>query len=163
MDVVRAAYPVSRRAILVATAGATAAVLAPLPAQGRSHAPRLDVDAFVELSVVLTGLEDLDDDVGETYLDRLLEDGREADLRRLLEAAGPEPSLRRLRDSGALDDPALGELAETIATYWYTGVIDTPTGPQVVTWVEAGAWLALEHFAEPPTVELGKEEWADRP
>jgi Membrane bound FAD containing D-sorbitol dehydrogenase len=170
----RSVLSTTRRTFIAGASGLAAygalAHLTPAPAIAADPpGTTLGEDEFFELSEALTEFGDLDDDAGTAYLANINADpATGAALRDLFVAAGfagddAPRTFAEIEASGALDDPEQKAVAEQTLRYWYTGVVDTPNGQVVVTWIEAVGWLVLEDFCEPPASPLGHEKWEDEP
>jgi hypothetical protein len=116
-----------------------------------------ELETFLTLSSVLTGFDNLDPVLGAVYLSSLrAREDAPATLPALYETAGfgaPNPPLtvEDLEAAGVFAQESLAALADTIITYWYTGIYDTAEGPRVATYVDALAWQAIE-YTKPRTI-----------
>ena len=118
----------------------------------------LGLEAFLALSAVLTGVENLNPVLGQVYL-QALQTSTDFDTTpaELYEQAGftgatPPDSADALSDRGIFDQESTRNLADKIIEYWYTGICDTSGGEQAVaTFVDALAWKTL-NFTKPPTI-----------
>lgn len=94
----------------------------------------LSLSAFLALSSVLTGFDNLQPEVGRVYLESLQSGpDRPVTLVELYERSGfrPEssiPGIEALEEAGVFDDEDTRELAHKIIEYWYTGVYDVYVG-----------------------------------
>jgi hypothetical protein len=129
----------------------------------------LQLEEFLALSAVLTGIENLDPVLGHVYLQSLQASSDfEVSLAELYEragfrAAGPPTDVEALANAGTFAAETTQKLADKIIEYWYTGVYDTAGGEQAVaTFVDALAWKAL-HYTKPPTICASPGFWAERP
>jgi hypothetical protein len=105
---------------------------------------------FLALSSALTGFEQLSPELGRVYL-ASLPAGAGGMLETLYGQAGAGiPSLEGLESAGAFANEATRTLADTIATYWYTGVYDNGGRQTVATSVDALAWKAI--YTKPNTI-----------
>jgi hypothetical protein len=131
-----------------------------------------DLERFMRISRVLTGVEDLaDEGSGRRYLGALLgrADGASR-LTRLWRTGGfdgpnPPASVADLVASGIYEQAELGQLADLITGNWYSGMFATPDGEQdVATYTGALAWRALGYRpAGPSTCGGAFGHWADAP
>jgi hypothetical protein len=126
---------------------------------GKKRASRADVDGFVRLSRLVTGVEKLPREHAATYLNALDAAGLELPPLRLVqmggfaEGKGPE-TLAAFQHSALYRKPAARKSAEAIASVWWSGMVPTAKGDKVVTFSDALAWRALP-WAEPFTECLG--------
>lgn len=160
----------ARRRFIVLFAAALAA--AGLPGRALAWPVPLDVERFMALSRVLTGVSDPGDAVlAGRYLTALLArpDGA-AKLMALWQAGGfggavPPASVGDLAARGVYADPMLAELADTITRQWYTGRWTDPDGAaRVATHTDALAWRTLGYRpAGPGTCGGAFGHWTDAP
>jgi len=129
----------------------------------------LQLEEFLALSAVLTGIENLDPVLGRVYLESLQASSDfEVTLAELYEQAGfraaaAPTDVETLTDAGIFAAESTQTLADKIIEYWYTGVYDTADGEQAVaTFVDALAWKAL-HFTKPTTICASPGFWAEQP
>jgi hypothetical protein len=143
----------------------------PLPQASKAgnDVPDEALEQFLALSVLLTGVDDLNPAIGRIYFDSLQQNSTlETPVSELLaqiadSAAAMPASLEALASTGLFDNEATRTLADTITEYWYTGVYDTPEGEQAVaTFVEALAWTTLT-FTKPMTVCGAYRFWTEPP
>jgi hypothetical protein len=127
----------------------------------------VNLDEFLALSTLLTGVKELDADHARIYLTSVQASaGR--DLAMLCERAGfrnatPPSSLDTLVRTGALDTAPGAAVAAKIVEQWFTGVYDSPAGPRVATYTEALAWSTLAFTKPPSACGGGVGYWADAP
>ena len=186
--------PISRRRFLqnltLVTAGALLAGCTPAPDRGDAAAisdatlvevrvPQPQVDAtrqefapelgdFLALSALLTGVDNLDPALGQTYL-QSLQNNPELPMSviALLDAAkAGQPTLpttlEMLEGSGFFTNNAAREVADTITATWYTGVFVDNGTERVATFVDALAWKTL-HFTKAMTVCGSYRFWTEPP
>lgn len=130
---------------------ATAMLLAVRPGLAADAAGRVDVDRFMRMSSVLTDIDAaLDETVGRIYLQAVLaRPGGQERLNTLWQRGGfgsatAPASMAELRARGVFADPALAELADTLATSWYSGVYADADGQRrVAAHTDALAWRTL--------------------
>ncbi|MBA4742689.1 MAG: hypothetical protein H2060_08290 [Azoarcus sp.] len=161
--------PARRRFIGVAGASLASAAL---PGVAGASEAGFGLGRFIELSRVLTGVDDPGGEgLGRLYLAALQvrSDGGEG-LRRLWQMGGfggatPPRSVADLAARGVFDDPALARLADDIVRQWYTGLYPDADGrSRVATYPEALAWRALEYRpAGPGTCGGAFGHWSDVP
>lgn len=120
------------------------------------------LDRFMALSRALTGFDDLDDtELGQVYLNSISGDADLSDqLGNLYDKAGLSDgaaavTLDQLERAGAFDDDTR-PVADTIATYWYTGRYDAGGDqPVVATYINAIAWQATGYRTPGPSTCSG--------
>ena len=123
------------------------------------RATAADVDGFVRLSQLVTGVEKLPREHAATYLNALDAADLELPPLQLVQLAGfadgkgPQ-SLAELQQSAVYRKPAARKSAEAVASVWWSGMVPTAKGDKVVTFLDALAWRALP-WAEPFTECLG--------
>lgn len=153
----------SRRSLLTqVSSAATVVILAISPARGagagrqtEDMASSLDLAQFMQISRVLTGFKNLDDDAtGETYLGALnARPEHAAALHSLWRRGGfsadRSVTIRDLEASGLFADRMMREIADTVIEYWYSGTYVAADGEQrVATFIEALAWRSLGYRDE---------------
>jgi len=125
----------------------------------RTRAPAADVEGFVRLSRLLTGVEHLPRDHAAAYLNALDAAGLELPPSRLVElggfahGGGPK-TLAEFRQSALYRKPGARASAEAVASAWWSGMVPTANGDKVVTFLDALVWRA-QPWAQPPTECLG--------
>jgi len=143
---------------------------ADLPQTGDSGAapdPQ-ELAAFLSLSSLLTGFENLDPVLGQVYLGSIQQDpGFSGQLQGLIEQAGvqsqnPPAGIEDLQAAGIFDQESARELADYIISMWYTGIYNQGEEQRVATFVDALAWKAI-NFTKPPTICGSFGFWAERP
>jgi hypothetical protein len=125
--------------------------------------------AFLALSSLLTGIDNLNPQVGQVYLDSLTASGEfDITLAELYEQAGftatSAPSgIEELEQRGLFEQEGARTLADKIIDYWYSGVYDTPDGEQAVaTFADALVWRAVR-YTKPLTLCAAPGFWALAP
>lgn len=109
-------------------------------------AAAITLNNFLTLSSLLTGVENLDPDVGKVYFETLQANAASrkelADLLRRsgMGSANPAKTLNQLAATGVFQNKALRTVADTITEYWFTGTYDSQGGPRVAAWTGALAW-----------------------
>ncbi len=183
-----AARRLSRRALLLGLSfsitGAALAACAPktvrpeplatMPSPQLPQAPvssaAVDGDAlvtFLALSVLLTGVQELDPTVGAIYLAHL-QATQATELAAFSEQAGflaqtPPATLEAVEETGLFAQEPMRQLADRIIELWYTGQSQDAQGEAVVvTFVDALAWKVLD-FTKPPTICGAPGFWAFHP
>ncbi|MCC6454693.1 MAG: hypothetical protein IT328_07100 [Caldilineaceae bacterium] len=128
-----------------------------------------ELEGFLALSALLTGVEQLDPVLGNVYLHSLQASSAfDVTVSELLEQArgglsAIPASLEEIESSGIFENEATRKLADKITEYWYTGIYDTPQGEQVVaTYVDALAWRTLV-FTKPTTLCGSYRFWTEPP
>jgi hypothetical protein len=129
----------------------------------------LALEDFLTLSSVLTGVEELDPQVGSVYLQSLeASDQFEVSLSDLYQQAGfgrgTQPgTVAQLEANGLFEQESTRKLADKIIEYWYTGVYESAQGEQAVaTFVDVLAWRTLR-FTKPQTICGAPGFWAEPP
>jgi hypothetical protein len=129
----------------------------------------LSLDAFLALSAVLTGIDNLNPQVGQVYLASLsASEEFDVSLADLVQQAGfTEPTapanIEELEARGVFAREATRTLADKIIEYWYSGVYDTPDGEQAVaTFADALVWRAVR-YTKPLTLCAAPGFWALAP
>jgi hypothetical protein len=128
-----------------------------------------ELEGFLALSALLTGVERLDPVLGNVYLQSLRASSEFAvTVSDLLEQARGDLSvlpatLAELESSGLFENESTRKITDKITEYWYTGIYDTPQGEQVVaTYVDALAWRTLV-FTKPTTLCGTYRFWTEPP
>lgn len=153
------AHPVSRRAILRASAGMLAAgALAPgwaAAAQTPAATPTPDrVNAFVALSQALVGGGRIDPDRAAQFLELNDADPRRADALGALLAMDP---------ATVVTDHAADPLVKPILHFWYRGVYDDqPVAGRDTFWYGLSAWQAVKYTSSTSICKIFGD-WADLP
>ena len=123
---------------------------------------------FLALSALLTGMPDLDADLGAAFLQAFQAvPGFSAGLDQLIEQAGlrsaqPPADLQALEATGIFSNKQSASTADQIINAWYSGMVETDEEPIVVTFVDALAWKAL-HFTKPLTICANYAFWEEKP
>ena len=143
-----------------------------MPAQRPTPSPsQPSLEGFLALSALLTGIENLNPQIGQIYLDSLaastLSEVSLADLYRqagFAEAAGHgRSSIEELEQRGIFAQDATRALADKIIEYWYSGVYETANGEQAVaTFADALVWRAVR-YTKPLTLCAAPGFWAAAP
>jgi hypothetical protein len=126
-----------------------------------------DVEGFVRLSQLVTGVERLPRDHAAAYLTALDSAGLALPPSRLLEMGGfskggGPATLAEFQRSGLYRKPGVRASAEAVASAWWSGMVPTTHGDRVVTFLDALVWRA-QPWAQPPTECLGATgAWAKR-
>jgi hypothetical protein len=143
----------------------------PQPSGAAAATPGPDsigLEAFLALSSVLTGIEGLNPQVGQVYLDSLAASGEfDVSLADLYQqagfTAGAVPSIEDIEQRGIFEQEGTRALADKIIEYWYSGVYDTPEGEQAVaTFADALVWRAVK-YTKPLTICAAPGFWAVAP
>jgi hypothetical protein len=128
-----------------------------------------ELPAFLALSSLLTGVDSLDPNLGAVYLQNLraasASSATVADLLKQAQGgnAALPATLEQLQSSGIFENKATRALADQITQQWYTGIIETPQGQQVVaTFIDALAWRTLT-FTKPATLCAAFGFWSEPP
>lgn len=139
------------------------------PSPSSSGQSQLDLAGFLALSALLTGIENLNPQVGQIYLDSLNDTTQfDVSLKELYRQAGfteaaPPSSIEELERSGIFAQEATRTLADKIIEYWYSGVYDTVEGEQAVaTFADALVWRAVR-YTKPLTLCATPGFWAHVP
>lgn len=142
--------------------GAQATPPAALPSPAPTTAPAVDADLpvtqFLALSAVLTGVPNLNPDLGRLYLQSLQASPDftitvpELYTQAGFRADAPAPTIAALEEAGLFAAEASRRLADRIIDLWYTGVYTNEQGEDAVaTHVDALAWRTLA-FTKPTTI-----------
>ena len=125
--------------------------------------------AFLALSALLTGIDNLNPVLGRVYLQSLQATPQtSASLAELFDAAGlqaatPPTTLAAIEQRGIFEQAETRTLANKITEYWYTGIYETAEGEEVVaTYVDALIWQALP-FTKPTTICGAPGFWSEAP
>jgi hypothetical protein len=135
------------------------AALGRIPAAGA--APSSELEGFLDLSRVVTGIEKLPRQLAPRYLEALdgaphlkLKPSRFLRLAGYANGHGPK-SLRALEESAAFRTEGGRACVEAVAAAWWSGIVPVSGGGErVITFSDALVWRAMS-FAEPPSVCLG--------
>ncbi len=129
----------------------------------------LSLEAFLALSALLTGIDDLNPAIGQVYLQSLAASDQFAvSLADLYAQAGFTESsapagVEELAQRGLFDQEGTRTLADKIIEYWYSGVYDTADGEQAVaTFADALVWRAVR-YTKPLTLCGAPGFWAVPP
>ena len=123
---------------------------------------------FMALSALLTGYEPLNPVLAQVYFTSL--QGQELPIapEEMFALAGLDgeqapTTLEELEQGGFFDNEAANEVANTILTYWYTGIYDTgPEEQAVATYVDSLTWRAIA-YTKPLTICGAPGFWAEAP
>ncbi len=125
--------------------------------------------AFLALSALLTGIDNLNPVLGRVYLQSLQATPQAgATLAQLFDAAGlqaatPPTTLAAIEQRGIFEQAGTRTLANKIIEYWYTGIYETAEGEAVVaTYVDALVWQAIS-FTKPTTICGAPGFWSEAP
>ena len=124
-----------------------------------TRASKAEVEGFIRLSQLVTGIERLPGDHAAAYLNALDAAGLEVPPSRVVELAGfargtGPRTLAELERSALYRKPGVRASAEAVASAWWSGMVPTANGERVVTFLDALAWRA-QPWAQPPTECLG--------
>jgi hypothetical protein len=145
----------------------------PQPAASPTPAPESEREAdglpladFLALSAVLTGVGELNPQLGTVYLQSLQASSQfDVTLVDLYEQAGfrsdtPPATVAELEANGLFAQEASRQLADKIIEYWYTGIYETAEGAQAVaTFVDTLVWQTLK-FTKPLTICGAPNFWS---
>ncbi len=133
----------SRRGLLSAVSAMSVLGLTHIP--GRAFAATIDLDGFLALSASLTGKKDLSEDIAGRMLKAFAKTGREDEI-------------------AALDaEDADSEIADEIVEAWYTGVSPDPDDLDVLTYLDALIWRAMDYTKPMAVCGGGVGYWAEPP
>lgn len=142
------------------------------PAEAAAATPQpggLPLAAFLALSALLTGIDNLNPEIGQIYLQSLAaSDQFDVSLAELYAQAGFTESsapagIEELEAGGLFEQEATRALADKIIEYWYSGVYDTADGGQAVaTFADALVWRAVR-YTKPLTLCGAPGFWAVPP
>ncbi len=128
----------------------------------------IGLEEFLQFSSLLTGVDNLDPNLGRVYLQALASGEQQGPtLAEVYGAAssgsGPLPQdVDALAGAGFFDQEGYGALADQIINMWYSGVATVGEETVVVTFVDALAWKVL-HFTKPLTICAQFGFWAEQP
>jgi Membrane bound FAD containing D-sorbitol dehydrogenase len=153
--------PLSRGAFLRLSAFAAGGLalanpLASIAQPGR----RTELDGFVRLSRIVTGVEHLPGGLAPRYLDALNDAGLPITPAHLVRVAGfstdgAPSSLAELEHWAAAHHKGTQRTLDAVAAAWWSGMVPIAGGGQrVITYQDALVWKALP-YAEPPSICLG--------
>jgi hypothetical protein len=123
---------------------------------------------FLALSSLLTGIDNLNPQIGQVYLDSIAaSDQFDVSLADLYQQMGfregTAPAFEEVEQSGVFEQEATRALSDKIIDYWYSGVYDTPEGEQAVaTFADALVWRAVR-YTKPLTLCAAPGFWALAP
>jgi hypothetical protein len=125
----------------------------------KKKASAADLDGFVRLSQLVTGIEQLPRDHAAAYLEALDAAGLDLPPSRLIEKGGfsggsGPATLAEFERSALYRKPGVRASAEAVASAWWSGMVPTRNGEKVVTFLDALVWRA-QPWAQPPTECLG--------
>lgn len=130
----------------------------PMPATTPTVAGDLPLAEFLALSVVLTGVANLNPTLGRVYLQSLQASSEfKVTVADLYEQAGfrsatPPTTVAALESTGIFAEETTRRLADRVTALWYTGVYTNEEGEETVaTYVDALAWRTLT-FTKPTTI-----------
>lgn len=109
---------------------------------------RLNVSAFLQKSRELTEKSNLDPVLGSAFFHAFQAQTGDDDLLRLIHGS---------------DDHGESDLAKSIIAAWYTGIVEAPSGPELVTYSEALVWNAMRYTKPPGECGGRTGYWADPP
>jgi len=139
----------------------------PMPAEtATSEADTGELEQFIAVSSALTGFDNLNPELGQVYL-TALDTHADIDMSftAFLEEAGIDagaPTLDAIEQAGVFEDEALRAVADTILSYWYTGIHATDSGEAIATYVDTLAWKSVSNI-KPRTICGAPGFWAQAP
>ena len=127
----------------------------------------INLEQFLALSSVLTGVENLDPGLGEIYLAALWAGAQSgpsiADVYSAASSGSNLPQdLDTLEQGGFFEQEGIGDLANSIIEMWYTGTYQLDGETYVATFVDALAWKVLS-FTKPLTICGNFGFWSEEP
>jgi hypothetical protein len=131
---------------------ANEAVASPYPAAA-DETISAELTRFMEISMVLTGFNNLSPQLAEAYMNSIANADNDATLEDLYNSLNADAplTLDQMREAGVLEDAALGGLISSIVKHWYTGTYQDGENTVVATYTDALAWRALD-FTKPHTI-----------
>ena len=152
-------------------AQATPRTLLPSPMPNTTVTPSavegsLSLDEFLRLSTLLTGVSNLNPELGQLYLQNLNTTHGAAALADLYTETGlrttePPTNVTLAAATDSLDQSTLAPLAATVTKLWYSGTYTAESGEATVaTFADALAWKALA-FTKPPTICGAPGFWSE--
>lgn len=127
----------------------------------------ISLEEFMQFSSLLTGVDNLDPNLGRIYLAALQTGTQQgptlADVYGAASSgSNPPQDLETLGSAGFFDQEGYGALADQIIAMWYTGVYRIGDEERVATFVDALAWKVLT-FTKPLTICAQFGFWAEEP
>lgn len=127
-----------------------------------------ELQSFLHLSTLLTGIPNLDPTLGAAFLAALQgSSGFSSGLDQLYQLAGfdsgqPPETLEELESNGVFSNEQTTGTADQILTAWYTGIVGEGEEAVVVTFVDSLAMKSL-HYTKPLTICASRTFWAEKP
>jgi hypothetical protein len=129
----------------------------PMPHDTPSPDGEALLPGFLALSALLTGVPNLDPQLGQIYLASLQRGETAGQVAELLQeiaviADTPPTTLAELEETGLLAQQGMDGLTGQITKLWYTGIYPNEDGEDTVaTYVDSLAWQTLR-FTKPKTI-----------
>jgi hypothetical protein len=109
---------------------------------------------FLHVSRLVTGVDDLPENLGPTYLEKIDALGLDMSASDFAKKGGGASSLADL-EASVLKQPGARETAEHVAAAWWSGTVPTrEKTTDVVTYTDAVIWKGMP-FAQPSSQCLG--------
>jgi hypothetical protein len=145
----------TRRAFLIGGLGTAAAIgLAGWFGRGGQGAPsREEIEDFVHVSRLVTGVDDLPEELAPAYLEALTKLDLQMSPDELGSMARSADTLQELEQS-ALRQPGARECAGQVAAAWWSGIVPSGHTSEVVGYVDALVWRGMP-YARPSSECLG--------
>lgn len=128
----------------------------------------ISLEEFMHFSSLLTGVENLDPNLGRVYLKALASGEQQGPSLAEVYASASSGSglmpqdVEVLSGAGFFEQEGYGSMADQIINMWYSGVATIDGEEQVVTFVDALAWKVL-HFTKPLTTCAQFGFWSEEP
>ena len=129
----------------------------PMPQETPSQQEEALLPGFLALSALLTGVPNLNPQLGQVYLASLQRGETAGQVEELLQeiaviADTPPTTLAEVEATGVLAQQGMDGLTAQIAKLWYTGIYQNEDGEETVaTYVDSLAWQTLR-FTKPKTI-----------
>ena len=139
-------------------------VASPYPATVADETNIDNLTRFMQVSIVLTGFDNLSPQLAEVYMQSIGNEDNDATLEDLysrLDADAPM-TLDQMREAGVLEDTAFSGLISSIVKHWYTGTYQDGENTVVATYTDALAWRALD-FTKPRSICGTPHFWETNP
>jgi hypothetical protein len=149
---------IDRRELLVAVSALTG-LLGLSNIEGALGAEQpIDIDAFRDLTIALTGYAPRDAALPAVFLDAFASEARElAQLHTIIRDTPQD------RWEAAIDAAGLAPLAGALVHSWYTGTVGSGPGERVLTYLDAFVWYACGYTKPPSRCDTDFGAWADAP
>ena len=136
----------------------------PYPAAVADETNTDNLTRFMQVSMVLTGFDELSPQLAEAYMQSISREDNDATLEALYSRIDSDAplTLEQLRESGVLEEAAFSGLISSIVKHWYTGTYQDGENTAVATYTDALAWRALD-FTKPRSICGTPRFWETNP